>query len=160
MKARGNFYFWLSFYLLLLLLSHCNKAKALDLLVGQRTHHFHSCWNWEQEGRPCEGVNESQELIGLSTDRWALVYMHQNSLREEAFILTRKWDRDWGQYLRPYVAIGVATGYEELGLPGVAGLTPVGYLGLDLHPRADKLGLVVTWVPEGFVGLGLRVKLE
>lgn len=159
MKARGNFYFWLSFAMLLLLLSHCNKSQALDLLVGQRTHHFHPCWNWEQEGAACEPVNESQELIGVSTDKWALVYMHQNSLRERSFILTRKWDRDWGRYVRPYVAIGVATGYEKLELPDALGLTPVGYLGLDLHPKNDRFGLVVTWVPDSFVGLGLRRKL-
>jgi hypothetical protein len=57
--------------------------------------------------------------------------------------------------------VGFASGYEKLTeVPEYKGIVPVGYFGLDLHPSHDRFGLLVTWMPGSFVGMGLRVKLR
>jgi len=148
------------FKLLLLLLPI--NAFSLDLMVGQKTHHFHDNWNWETCGehkKVYQPFNDSQELIGVNTDKYSLIYIHQNSLREKSIIAVRTWKSDLTKNVRPWASAGVATGYDKLDKIG-AKLTPVGYLGVDVHPDSDKFGLVVTWVPESFVGVGFRVRIK
>jgi hypothetical protein len=138
-------------------------SEPLDLLVGQQTIHFHDHWNWEDCGTQvgqevCQPYNDSQELIGLRKGKYSLLYIHQNSLREKSLLFVRTWEYDLTPNVRPWSAAGLGTGYDKVKKVGGT-LTPVGYLGLDLHPKSDRFGLLVTWVPESFVGLGLRVRL-
>jgi hypothetical protein len=150
-----------------LALASGNESKSsIDLLLGQQTYHFHEYWNedfctvtgGEQE---CQPHNDSQELIGAHYSNYSLVYLRQNSLREESFILTRVWDYDLNPWIRPWAAAGFASGYEKVvRLPKYKGLVPMGYFGLDLHPSHDRFGLLATWLPDSFVGVGLRVKLR
>jgi len=150
---------------ILAILSFCQAAKSqepLDLLLGQQTIHFHEHWNWEPcaEGKEvCQPVNESQELIGLRKGKYSLLYLHQNSLREKSLIAVRTWEYDLTPNIRPWAAAGLATGYDKLTKIGGV-LTPVGYLGLDLHPKSDRFGFLVTWVPESFAGIGLRIRVD
>ena len=83
-------------------------AHAADLLIGQRTHHFVPTSNWDdcKDGsevcrRP---FNDSQELLGVAGDKWAVLYLHQNSVRERSVVIVRTFKTDWGPYLRPFVA--------------------------------------------------------
>jgi hypothetical protein len=131
-------------------------------MLGQKTHHFHENWNWNQcnQGKEiCRKNNETQELIGISTEKYTLIYIHQNSLREKSVIAVRTWKSDLTKNIRPWAAAGVATGYDKIEKIG-SELTPAGYLGVDIHPDSDKFGLVVTWVPESFIGAGIRVRIK
>jgi hypothetical protein len=137
------------------------KAKAADLLIGQYTHHFYSASNWDEckdGSNECLDFNDSQELIGLAGEKWSIVYMHQNSVREKSIVVTRVFKVDFGSRVRGFAAAGLGTGYEKhYEKISEYGLTPVGYLGLDLHPKNDKAGLIITWSPDCFIGIGSRV---
>lgn len=140
------------------------SESELDLLLGQQTIHFHDHWNWEACGTQvgqeiCQPYNDSQELIGLRKGKYSVLYLHQNSLRERSLIAVRTWEYDLTPNIRPWTAAGFGTGYDKVDKIGGV-LTPVGYLGLDLHPKSDRFGLLVTWVPESFVGLGLRIRVD
>lgn len=139
-------------------------TSAADLLIGQITYHFDKVPNWEEcrnGDRPCmKEFNDNQELIGISTDKWTFIYMHQNSIREKSFIAARTYKIGFNEYLSPYIAIGAATGYSDV-YPNISyeKLTVVGYAGIDIHPKSDNVGLLITWQYDSFVGLGLRFKL-
>lgn len=139
-------------------------VSAADLLLGQRTYHFAPTANWDEckDGSVAcrEPFNDSQELIGLANDKWAVLYMHQNSVRERSFVVARTFKTDWGRYVRPYAAVGAATGYASLyDQWSVGDVTPMGYFGVDLHPSHDKYGVLITWQPTCFIGAGLRIRL-
>ncbi len=148
-----------------LLLFVARNAPAADLLLGQHTHHFQPTYNWDacQAGEEeCgENFNDSQELVGVATDKWAAIYMHQNSVRNKSVVVVRTFKRDFGPYLRPFAAVGVATGYaKEYDKWSAGGVTPTAYFGVDLHLKSDKVGVVLTWQPDCFIGAGLRFSIN
>jgi hypothetical protein len=152
----------ISLSILVLVLIAVRSAKADDLLIGQRTIHFHDYINEETCGEKwqCEKFNDKQPLIGYATDKYALIYMHRNSIREHSIVMVRTYKMEFNRYLRPFTAVGFATGYaDRYDDKSVGDITPMTYFGLDIHPANDRFGLVLTYQHDSFVGIGTRIKL-
>lgn len=133
------------------------RTWSADLLVGHVTQHFDDCLG-DTGKTDCIEPNDQQRLIGIASREWAVLYIPENSASRKSFLILRKFSTDWGPYLRPYVSIGLSTGYEGIALQDFGGITPTGYLSLDIHPRSDRFGVLINWLPESFIGIGPRFK--
>lgn len=138
----------------MIVLLACQFANAGDLLLGEYTHHFQ-----EYQCDGCDRFRDSHPLIGYASEKYAAFYM-RNSYDKDSLVALRTFKYDTGAYVRPFAAVGVATGYSEF-LPDLSahGLTAVAYVGVDFHPKSDKWGVMINCVPGQFVGVGLRFSL-
>ena len=152
----------LSIIALLLFVAH--NAKAGDLMLGHVTYHFHDYANEKycaNGTEACLSFNDKQKLIGYAGEKYAIVYIPENSVKRESFIATRLYRYELNNNLRPYAAIGISTGYYRIYQDiSYEKITPVGYFGVDIHPKSDKFGLMINWSPDGFIGAGLRIKIR
>lgn len=140
-------------YLFVILLAITTNAMAFDLLLGQYTHHFH-----DQVKKGRAPFKNEHPLIGISTEKLTIIAM-ENSYNKFSAVVLRTDKHDFTPHLRGAISIGIATGYQESPTAiKLDGVIPVGYLSLDIHPKADKYGLTITLAPDEFLGAGLRFK--
>jgi hypothetical protein len=131
-------------------------AYCDDILIGQKTYHF----NEEPISVYNKGLNNDHYLIGYKRGDYTIIAM-ENSYYEFSLVGLYTKSTEFNDYIRPFAAIGLATGYEDF-VPkqSIGPVTAVGYLGLDLHPKNDRIGIVISWVPQTMIGAGLRIKFN
>lgn len=138
---------------LTLLLSFATQAD--ELLLGQKTFHLN-----KYMCKGCKEFRETNPLIGYSTENYAAFVM-KNSYDKDSVVIVRKLSWDYTGRIRPFLAVGVGTGYAEYAPQrSLGGVTALGYMGFDWHPDRDKWGYVITVVPHQFVGVGVRIKIN
>ncbi len=144
----------MKYLILVLALITANVCQATELLLGQLTYHFETY----QHGDSGPKFNEEHALVGLKGDKYAIIAM-DNSFDKFSILAVRVWEKDFTKNIRGFAAAGLSTGYAD-DVPDFTrwGLTPMAYVGFDLHPSSDKYGLTFTANPS-FVGLGLRTTL-
>jgi len=74
------------------------------------------------------------------------------SQRKKRLAMHQPTDGRWHKLL----ATGYADAYDKWSAGGV---TPTAYFGVDVHLKSDKVGLLITWQPDCFIGAGLRFSL-
>lgn len=137
-------------------------VQADDLLLGQYTRHA-SQWYvsacFDKKSAECtETINDSHPLIGISANGYTAFVM-KNSYSRTSVAVLRTYDYDLTSNIRPFVSAGFVSGYEGLVPYEYQGITPVVYTGFDLHPASNKWGVIITIVPQQFVGIGLRFNI-
>jgi hypothetical protein len=143
----------MKYLILTLLMAFSTISAADDLLVGQFTKHARP---YQSAGGP--EFKKFQPLIGLKTENYAFIAM-ENSFEKPSVLILRIWDVDLTSNIRPFVAGGIGTGYDDVHGARFKGISALGYLGVDLHPDSDKFGIMITYAPDTFIGLGLRFAL-
>jgi len=138
---------------LVLICGICDYACADNLIVGQYSYHFKK---YMYAGGP--EFRDKHALIGYSTENYTFIAM-KNSFDKNSLVALRTFHKDFNSNFRGYASIGVATGYSKYIDESVGDLSPVGYFNLDIHPRSNRFGLVVTYAPDVFVGVGVRLKI-
>lgn len=167
-------------YFIMGLLLLASNSFAGDILLGQLSHHLSECdiadcpyvtkhepeydgYNFCQENCETTYTGEFRErhpLIGYSTGKYTAFIM-TNSFNKTSVVALRNFSTNLGPYLRPTFSAGIATGYEDSYSDIAIGpIIPVGLLSLDIHPKNDKFGLVVSWVPTKVISAGLRFKFN
>lgn len=167
-------------YVLSLLLLVCVHVQAGDLLLGQLSHHFDRCNTWDcpyltevevdyadRDGCRENGCTivygdyrEKHPLIGYTNGKYTGFIM-KNSYDKVSAVVLRNYSMDLGPYLRPAVSIGIATGYDSIySNANVGPFNPAGLFSLDIHPKSDDYGLIISWLPEQWISAGIRIKLN
>ena len=152
-------------------------AFAGDWMIGQWSHHFDVCdlkacpnlhedpdsYYEEQDGKCDEGCyrvvgeyREAHPLIGYSNGKYAVIAMI-NSFDNPSVVVLRNFSYDLNPYIRPAASIGIGTGYDHMS-GSVGPLTALGYFTLDLHPKHDRFGLVISYAPGIMVSVGPRFR--
>jgi len=137
-----------------IMLTLSSAVYADDLILGEYTHHFK-----DLRCKGCKPFTNEHPLLGYSTDDYIFFAM-KNSYDKDSVAVLRSIKTDVGQYLTPFAAAGLVTGYEQVKPKYIyAGVAALGYIGMDIHPASNDVGLVITWVPGQFIGAGIRFRL-
>jgi hypothetical protein len=135
-------------------------AKADDLLLWQYTDHrqeFTKACTDNGKGLCIhDHIVENHPLIGLRRDSYTVLAM-ENSFGRTSVAALKTYSYELNSYVRPFVSAGLVTGYKSDETPYVwNGVAPAVYTGFDIHPASNSFGVVITIVPERFIGIGLR----
>lgn len=134
-------------------------ANADDLLLGQYTRHDDRFYPKEcnQDGKyVCDfRIKDEHPLIGINANGYT-VFVMENSYERPSLSVLRTFDYDLTSNVRAYFSAGIVTGYDNKLDITWHGITPAFYPGLDIHPSHDKWGIMITIVPDYFVGIGMR----
>ncbi len=141
----------------------CDYASADDLILGQYTRHadkFYksACYNAGKDHCKFGEINDTHPLIGINKDGYT-VFVMKNSFGRTSFGALRTFEYDFSSNIRPFVSAGLVSGYKDALPVEWNGIAPVIYTGLDLHPSSDKWGVIISYAPQQFIGIGLRFKI-
>lgn len=145
-----------------LFFAFAQKVKADELLLGQHTWHAARFYPKEchQEGKYiCDfKINDDHPLIGINTHGYTIFAM-ENSYDKTSIAVLKTFKYDLSSNFRAYVSAGIVSGYEDKFDIAWHGIMPALYPGIDIHPASDKWGVMITAVPNYFVGIGVRFKI-
>lgn len=127
-----------------------------NLLVGLWSNHQGPC---DRSSCPYENkYNETHNLIGYIDDSISYGYM-KNSWNNDSVFVAKVWDKDINTYIRSHLVVGVATGYKDYIPLSLGPLAFVGYMGIDIHPKHDKFGIMLSVIPGEVLAIGFRIKI-
>lgn len=146
-----------------LVICACDYVSADDLLLGQYTHHaskFYEspCYDLKKEDCQFDEINDDHPLIGINANGYTAFVM-KNSFNRVSVGFLKTYDYEYKSNIRTFLSAGVVSGYKDALPVEWHGIAPAIYAGLDLHPSSDKWGIIVTYAPQQFVGIGLRFNI-
>lgn len=141
-------------FLVIVFLSLLPSIGICDTLyLGLVSHHFNKCDDCKKGE-----WNERHNLIGYSTDKWMVVHM-TNSYHKPSLYVGRRWWYDQNPYVRPYLTLGLATGYtDKIGID-IGPLATAGFLGVEFHTKDERFGVNLAFVPGTVVAVGFKFGL-
>ena len=142
-----------------LLFAFASSVKADDILLGQYTKHDSSYYpkNCYREGKyVCNfRIKDEHALLGVNSNGYTVFFM-ENSYERPSLNILKTYSFNLASNIRPYVSVGIMTGYDNKLDYTYFGITPAVYTGVDIHPKSDSFGITITYVPNYFIGVGFR----
>ena len=135
-----------------------SAVSAADIFHLPYTKHFAEC------ERVCpnktgNGFNEQNYSTGIEHKKYIGFVMY-NSHNRPSLLLGRMFSKIHNPYIKTFTVIGGATGYDNV-YTTFLGIAPTAYVGIDLHPKHNKWGVVITKIPTptGVMAIGFRLAL-
>lgn len=132
------------------------ECSAGDLYLYQFSSHMSDGYDEDGKHKEFESVHP---FVGYSTDEGHLVAAFKNSYGDPTVLAGKLWPLDIGnKYVTPYIMTGLTWGYKDHH-PNVKGVSPIGNIGVDLHPSHNRWGVNINTV--GVVHtIGLRIRIK
>jgi len=139
----------------ILMITYSAQSLAIDAFYLPFTKHFSECLYTCDSGK----YNESNHVTGISGDKYTAFVMN-NSYNKLGVFVGRKLSLDYNEYITGFAVAGLVTGYGNV-MPTYKGIGTMGYVGVDIHKKGSKYGLIITSLPvkEGVINIGFRYSL-
>lgn len=142
------------FTLIILTFSTLCYSDDESVYFGLLSHHFDDycdrCENNEW--------NEVHDLIAYTNDDYMLGYM-TNSFNRSSLYFGKRWWYDMNSHVRPFLSVGLATGYQDTMGIDIGPFTTTGFMGVELHTKSKNFGVIISGIPGEVVAIGLKFGL-